>query len=147
MIPEKIILWSPASEVSHVTCQVSHTGVTCHVSHVRCHVSGVTIFFTKWWRVCYQWDLPRLVSARVPALMRHSFKTSWKCPNALDLLIKYPKRSNISTIKILFIKNSQKKSNFILNCDFWILLFRKMYFCVKTKLYLISTLNENGGGE
>ena len=44
----------------------------CHVSRVRCHVSHVTYNFfifkkiglgggASWWRVCYQWGLPRLV--------------------------------------------------------------------------------------
>ena len=42
---------------------VSH--VTCHMLCVTCHMSGV-IFFKQdggviWWRVCYQWGLPRLV--------------------------------------------------------------------------------------
>ena len=49
--------------------------VTCHASCVMCHMSRVTLkniyeyeyfFFlhtggVSWWRVCYQWGLPRLV--------------------------------------------------------------------------------------
>ena len=43
------------------------SGVTCHMSRVTSHMSHVTffIFFGQsceafWWRVCYQWGLPRL---------------------------------------------------------------------------------------
>ena len=63
--------------VSHFTCHISC--VTCLVSHVTCHMSRFTCrvshvfcllffsFFLKqsggasWWRVCYQWGLPRVV--------------------------------------------------------------------------------------
>ena len=52
--------------VSHVRCHISL--VTCHVSHLRCHMSHIfSSFFllesggVSWWRVCYQWGLPRLV--------------------------------------------------------------------------------------
>ena len=48
------------------------SGVTCPMSPVTCHMSCVTwifffiIFFWQngdayWWRVCYQWGLPRLI--------------------------------------------------------------------------------------
>ena len=52
--------------VSQVRCHISP--VTCHVSHLRCHMSHMfSSFFllesggVSWWRVCYQWGLPRLV--------------------------------------------------------------------------------------
>ena len=52
--------------VSHVRCHISL--VTCHVSHLRCHMSHIfsSSFLLEsggvsWWRVCYQWGLPRLV--------------------------------------------------------------------------------------
>ena len=50
--------------MSGITCHVSH--VPCQVSHVKCHMSGVSVFFlqsveARWWRVFYQWGLPRLV--------------------------------------------------------------------------------------
>ena len=48
------------SHVSHVSCV---TCLMCHMSHVKCHIflnlqSGIA----RQWRVCYQRDLPRLVS-------------------------------------------------------------------------------------
>ena len=53
--------------MSGVVCQVS--GVPCQVSRVTCQVSHVTLSFffgqngwARWWRVCYQHGLPRLVS-------------------------------------------------------------------------------------
>ena len=59
-------------QMSHVRCQV--TGVRCHASGVTVQVSGVTILFlfsfflsgwTSWWRVCYQWCLPRLFQGQI----------------------------------------------------------------------------------
>ena len=56
----------------HMSCVICHVSlVTCHVWGVKCQVSGVTCIFSffyflsvraSWWRVCYQWGLPRLVS-------------------------------------------------------------------------------------
>ena len=62
----------------NVLCHMSL--VMCHVSHVTCHMSCVTchnkkyiftyiyiyyfiflVCWAGWWRVCYQWGLPRLV--------------------------------------------------------------------------------------
>ena len=56
--------------VSYVICHVSH--VMCNMSHVICHMSHYFILLflllfgqsgeAYWWRVCYRWGLPRLVS-------------------------------------------------------------------------------------
>ena len=52
--------------VSQVRCHISL--ITCHVSHLSCHMSHIfSSFFlleiggVSWWRVCYQWGLPRLI--------------------------------------------------------------------------------------
>ena len=55
--------------VSHVRCHMYH--VACHMSCVMCHLSLFLFFLpllfrqsgrTSWWRICYQWGLPHLVS-------------------------------------------------------------------------------------
>ena len=64
------------SHVSHITCQISH--FTCHLSCITFQVSHVTHFFLlffllesgSWWRVCYQWGLPRIVFR--PFLIKNS---------------------------------------------------------------------------
>ena len=73
--------WHMSCVTCHVSCVMCHVScVMCLVSRVKCHMSGftcqvshVTYFFlfssffgrsgeAGWWRVCYQWGLPRLVS-------------------------------------------------------------------------------------
>ena len=60
--------WEIVRQPSHVTCHISR--VTYHMSCVTFHLSHVSYFFKVFfgqsglasrWRVCYQWDLPRLV--------------------------------------------------------------------------------------
>ena len=73
----ELTFWENAHphNMSHVKCHVSHVMchmsiVTCHVSHVMCNMAQLYIYFFPlffwqigeafWWRVCYQWGLPRL---------------------------------------------------------------------------------------
>ena len=92
--PEELGSWNfermfTPHNMSHVTCRMSR--VTCHMWHVTCHMSHVTccIFFFSsflelsgeayWWRVCYQWGLPRLVF-KASALWADAFYKSI-CPS------------------------------------------------------------------
>ena len=66
--------------VSHVTCQRSHVTcnvscVTCNKSHVMCQKRKEKINGSSQWRVCYQCDIPHLVSPPCP-LNPHSLGTS-----------------------------------------------------------------------
>ena len=79
--------------VSNVTCHASGftyqvSCVSCHVSGVTCQVSGVffVFFWTKWWRLCYQRGLPRLVYTKLENLAQsHTtfFQFSFCCKHRL----------------------------------------------------------------
>ena len=88
--PTKCHMSHVSCQVSGVRCQVS--GVRCHMSNVRYHMSGVTCHFfvcffgqiggARWWRVCYQWGLPRLVIADLYCSpVFNSFYLSIKSPS------------------------------------------------------------------